>query len=147
MVSYAQAIESTFFCLVHDMECTSSATRRPPATFSCGRRSLKSSVRGTTLARIWSFNGPATQIHQSFVSQLDDFRRRFPGDGCNLTCDKRLSCGRACAQKCHSDVLHSAVLCLEPCPRPRKTCTHPCPKRCGVVARITAWSMSLRQTG
>lgn len=28
-------------------------------------------------------------------------------------------------------LLHGQVFCLEPCPRPRKACTHLCPKRCG----------------
>ncbi|PKX98448.1 putative NF-X1 finger and helicase domain protein [Aspergillus novofumigatus IBT 16806] len=34
-------------------------------------------------------------------------------------------------QKCHSELLHNAAYCPQPCPRPRKGCTHPCVKRCG----------------
>lgn len=71
---------------------------------------------------------PDTSIN---VSQPDDFRRFSPEGGCDLRCDKRLRCGHACAQKCHSDVLHGVVFCLEPCPRPRTGCSHPCPKLCG----------------
>lgn len=71
---------------------------------------------------------PDTSIN---VSQPDDFRRLSPEGGCDLRCDKRLRCGHACVQKCHSDILHGAVFCLEPCPRPRKGCSHPCPKHCG----------------
>src|SRR5204863_3146451 len=28
-------------------------------------------------------------------------------------------------------MLHAAVYCLEPCPKPRKGCSHPCSKLCG----------------
>ncbi|OJJ85103.1 putative NF-X1 finger and helicase domain protein [Aspergillus glaucus CBS 516.65] len=65
------------------------------------------------------------------VSQPDDFLQVSPEGGCNQRCVNRLSCGHACIEKCHSEMLHNAVYCLEPCPRPRKGCTHPCPKRCG----------------
>ena len=65
------------------------------------------------------------------VSQADDFPQVSPEGGCNQRCVNRLSCGHACIQKCHSEMLHNAVHCLERCPRPRKGCNHPCPKRCG----------------
>lgn len=71
---------------------------------------------------------PETPI---FVSQPDDFVRFSPESGCTLRCDKRLDCGHSCTGRCHSDVLHSAVTCLEVCPRPKKGCDHPCPLRCG----------------
>ncbi|KAJ5760746.1 hypothetical protein N7520_007902 [Penicillium odoratum] len=61
------------------------------------------------------------------VTKPDDFARLSPEGGCDLPCASRLSCGHPCIQKCHSDVLHSAVKCLEPCPRSRKGCDHQCP--------------------
>jgi AAA domain len=65
------------------------------------------------------------------VSDPDDFPRLSPEGGCNLRCVNRLSCGHACVQKCHSEMLHDAVYCLEPCQRSRKGCDHPCPVKCG----------------
>lgn len=65
------------------------------------------------------------------VSQPDHFVIFSPESGCNLSCDKRLHCGHSCTGRCHSDILHNAVKCLEPCPRPQKGCTHPCPRACG----------------
>lgn len=65
------------------------------------------------------------------VSKPDDFPRISPEGGCDLQCVGRLSCGHPCVQKCHSELLHDAVHCLEPCPRPRKGCAHTCPKACG----------------
>lgn len=72
---------------------------------------------------------PETHIE---VKEPDHFATRSPEGGCQLKCIKRLNCGHACIQRCHSDVLHAAVRCLESCPRPLKGCTiHPCPKVCG----------------
>lgn len=65
------------------------------------------------------------------VSKPDDFVRFSPEGGCNQRCLNRLPCGHACVQKCHSVMVHNAVHCLEPCQRPQKGCSHPCPKRCG----------------
>ncbi|KAL7788203.1 hypothetical protein V8C37DRAFT_241026, partial [Trichoderma ceciliae] len=65
------------------------------------------------------------------VSQPDHFLLFSPESGCNLPCDKRLHCGHSCTGRCHSDVLHNALECLEPCPRPQKGCDHACPRRCG----------------
>ncbi|KAL7892543.1 hypothetical protein HDV63DRAFT_414622 [Trichoderma sp. SZMC 28014] len=65
------------------------------------------------------------------VSQPDHFVIFSPESGCNLSCDKRLHCGHSCTGRCHSDLLHNAVKCLEPCPRPQKGCSHPCPRACG----------------
>lgn len=65
------------------------------------------------------------------VSKPDDFPRVSPEGGCDLRCINRLSCGHACIQKCHSEILHNAVQCLEPCQRARKGCSHSCPKKCG----------------
>ncbi|KAK2813104.1 hypothetical protein FQN50_000781 [Emmonsiellopsis sp. PD_5] len=61
----------------------------------------------------------------------EDFQRFSPEGGCELMCKDRLSCGHPCINKCHSDLLHKAVKCLEPCPRPMKGCDHPCPLPCG----------------
>lgn len=65
------------------------------------------------------------------VSQPDHFVIFSPESGCNLPCDKRLHCGHSCTGRCHSDLLHNAVKCLEPCPRPQEGCSHPCPRACG----------------
>ncbi|RDA95307.1 hypothetical protein CP533_3511 [Ophiocordyceps camponoti-saundersi (nom. inval.)] len=65
------------------------------------------------------------------VSQPDHFVQISPESGCNLLCNKRLHCGHTCSGRCHSDVLHDAVKCLERCPRPKKGCEHPCPLPCG----------------
>ncbi|KAL6854624.1 hypothetical protein J3F83DRAFT_477514 [Trichoderma novae-zelandiae] len=65
------------------------------------------------------------------VSLPDHFLQFSPESGCNLPCDKRLHCGHSCTGRCHSDILHNVVECLEPCPRPRKGCDHACPRRCG----------------
>ncbi|OTB11705.1 hypothetical protein K445DRAFT_339577 [Daldinia sp. EC12] len=65
------------------------------------------------------------------VSKADDFLRVAPEGGCILQCDKRLSCGHSCINRCHHENLHNAVKCLEPCPRPKNGCQHPCKLACG----------------
>ncbi|KAI0430798.1 hypothetical protein F5Y09DRAFT_330849 [Xylaria sp. FL1042] len=65
------------------------------------------------------------------VSKPDHFLQFSPEGGCCRQCDRRLSCGHACINRCHSQVLHNAVRCLEPCPRPRQGCDHPCKRHCG----------------
>ena len=65
------------------------------------------------------------------VSNPDDFVRLAPEGGCNKKCNLRLSCGHSCINKCHSELLHNAVICLEPCPRSKSGCDHPCPRPCG----------------
>lgn len=67
------------------------------------------------------------------VSQPDHFLRFSPESGCDLPCEKRLSCGHFCRGRCHSDLLHDAVKCQEDCPRSKKGCDHACPLRCGDV--------------
>jgi hypothetical protein len=69
------------------------------------------------------------------VKVPDDFIRQAPDGGCILPCNQRLLCGHACDSSCHSQVLHDAVKCLEPCPRQPGTnsCSHACPARCGEV--------------
>lgn len=71
---------------------------------------------------------PETEIA---VSQPDHFLQFSPEGGCQLACDRRLGCGHACVTRCHAAVLHQAVKCLEPCPRPRKDCSHACVSLCG----------------
>lgn len=58
------------------------------------------------------------------VTSDDDFARLSPEGGCNLQCVDRLDCGHTCKAKCHSEVLHRAVKCLEACPRSLKGCDH-----------------------
>lgn len=67
------------------------------------------------------------------VSQPDHFVIFSPESGCSLSCDKRLHCGHSCTGRCHSGLLHNTVKCFEPCPRPQKGCSHPCPRACGDV--------------
>ncbi|KAL2192547.1 hypothetical protein P885DRAFT_47387 [Corynascus similis CBS 632.67] len=65
-------------------------------------------------------------------SEPGDFTVKSPEGGCFRICDKRLElCGHKCRAPCHSQRLHDAFDCLEPCPRLRTTCQHPCPKLCG----------------
>ncbi|WEW54842.1 hypothetical protein PRK78_000268 [Emydomyces testavorans] len=65
------------------------------------------------------------------VSEPEHFVQFSPEGGCSLRCSKRLQCGHPCKQKCHSELLHKAVSCLEPCLRLREGCAHACPKVCG----------------
>lgn len=65
------------------------------------------------------------------VKHVEDFAQFSPEGGCNRRCDQRLRCGHSCINKCHSAMLHDAVKCLEPCPRPIKGCDHSCPRSCG----------------
>jgi len=67
-----------------------------------------------------------------FVSTPDDFLRFSPEGGCDERCGKRLiNCGHTCIHKCHSDMLHKAVVCLEECKRKLPGCDHACPTPCG----------------
>ncbi|KAI0553283.1 hypothetical protein F4679DRAFT_571330 [Xylaria curta] len=84
--------------------------------------------------------GPALQLrcprhpeHPIEVSTPDHFLQFSPEGGCLRQCDRRLSCGHACVNRCHSQVLHQAVKCLEPCPRMKKGCSHSCRRACGDV--------------
>jgi hypothetical protein len=64
------------------------------------------------------------------IGSLDDFVRLSPEAGCDAQCLQRLSCGHTCTSRCHSMVLHTAVKCLESCPRSKPFCDHPCPNPC-----------------
>ncbi|KAI9781350.1 MAG: hypothetical protein M1816_002396 [Peltula sp. TS41687] len=65
------------------------------------------------------------------VSAPDDFSVFAPEGGCTKKCNLRLSCGHSCVNKCHSEPLHDAVICLEPCQRSKPGCDHPCSQPCG----------------
>lgn len=65
------------------------------------------------------------------VSRPDHFLQFSPEGGCSISCDRRLDCGHSCTRRCHSQLLHDAVKCLEPCPRQKNGCDHPCPRVCG----------------
>lgn len=72
---------------------------------------------------------PKTSIH---CTSPEDFVSFSPEGGCTRNCIDRLPvCGHPCPNKCHSEMLHKAVICPKPCPRIRKTCKHACPKICG----------------
>lgn len=71
---------------------------------------------------------PETPI---FITHPDDFQSLSPEGGCNERCQWRLNCGHPCVNKCHSELLHQNTMCLEPCNRSFKHCSHPCPKFCG----------------
>lgn len=80
----------------------------------------------------------ACERHPDDIMQVtvpDDFVRLAPDGGCVLPCTQRLLCGHACDSSCHSQVLHDAVKCLEPCPRQPGSnhCSHACPAKCGEV--------------
>ncbi|KAI1414329.1 hypothetical protein F5Y13DRAFT_197779 [Hypoxylon sp. FL1857] len=75
-------------------------------------------------------------IQPLLVSKADDFLRVAPEGGCILRCDRRLLCGHPCINRCHSETLHSAVKCLEPCPRLKKGCQHPCRLLCGDPCKV-----------
>lgn len=65
------------------------------------------------------------------VSVPDDFARLAPEGGCAKRCSSRLLCGHSCPNMCHSKFLHTAVRCLERCPRTKEGCEHECPRPCG----------------
>jgi hypothetical protein len=52
---------------------------------------------------------PWTQIE---VSEPEDFQTFSPEGGCNLRCDRQLTCGHMCVTKCHSDLRHGSELPL-----------------------------------
>ena len=65
------------------------------------------------------------------ASLPDHFAMFAPDGGCMQSCDKRLACGHSCTGRCHADMIHAAVKCLEPCPRSLKGCSHACTNPCG----------------
>ncbi|KAI1439194.1 hypothetical protein GGR50DRAFT_7191 [Xylaria sp. CBS 124048] len=65
------------------------------------------------------------------MTRPDHFLQFSPEGGCNRPCDQRLPCGHKCINRCHAQIIHSAVKCLEQCPRLKKGCDHPCKLSCG----------------
>ncbi|KAI0448301.1 hypothetical protein F5B21DRAFT_522698 [Xylaria acuta] len=86
---------------------------------------------GNNIGPVLQLRCPRHPDHAIQVSTPDHFLQFSPEGGCHRQCDQRLSCGHACINRCHSHVLHQAVKCLEPCPRTKKGCSHPCRKSCG----------------
>ncbi|KAK8163164.1 hypothetical protein BKA80DRAFT_295759 [Phyllosticta citrichinensis] len=82
------------------------------------------------------------------VSEPDDFARFSPEGGCNRKCDKRLSCGHTCPRRCHSELLHNAEICQEPCQKTLNGCDHSCPEICGKSCPskclVSIWDFSRR---
>lgn len=65
------------------------------------------------------------------VSRPNDFALAFANGGCSQPCGKFLSCGHDCQSSCHSENLHEATICNQPCPRLKSGCEHICPLTCG----------------
>jgi hypothetical protein len=66
------------------------------------------------------------------VHEPDDFAKFSPEGGCSEACIDRLDCGHSCRAKCHSEAMHAAFQCEEPCQRRHQPCDHPCQKdTCG----------------
>ncbi|CAG8179548.1 unnamed protein product [Penicillium salamii] len=73
---------------------------------------------------------PGTVMNVSSPGSLIDLS---PEGGCKQRCVYRLKCGHACTHSCHSAILHSTVVCSEPCLRSLRGCAHPCPNQCGMA--------------
>jgi hypothetical protein len=72
---------------------------------------------------------PDTEIQ---VRQPEEFAILSPEGGCKLSCDRRLpNCGHKCQARCHSETMHRAFACPQPCQRLHHPCDHACPKLCG----------------
>jgi len=74
---------------------------------------------------------PRHKDKQIFVKNPDDFLRFSPEGGCDERCALIHECGHACTHKCHSVMLHKAVVCTAECTRKLPGCEHPCPIPCG----------------
>ena len=82
---------------------------------------------GTSLA-LRCQRHPETSIE---VSTPDSFSRLAPEGGCDKRCGLRLQCGHSCVNRCHSQPIHDAVVCIEPCRRSKAGCDHSCLRFCG----------------
>ncbi|KAF8417390.1 hypothetical protein EV426DRAFT_645842 [Tirmania nivea] len=76
---------------------------------------------------------PRHKDKQIFVQKPDDFLRFSPEGGCDERCAQTLGCGHTCTHKCHSEMLHQAVVCAAECTRKLPGCEHPCPIPCGKI--------------
>jgi hypothetical protein len=66
------------------------------------------------------------------VREPGDFEKFSPEGGCREACEDRLDCGHKCKARCHSEAMHTAFQCEEPCLRHHHPCEHPCQKdTCG----------------
>ncbi|KAF8433609.1 hypothetical protein BGX38DRAFT_1136480 [Terfezia claveryi] len=74
---------------------------------------------------------PRHKDKQIFVQNPEDFLHFSPEGGCNENCGLIHECGHACSTKCHSDMLHKAVVCPAECTRELPGCEHRCPEPCG----------------
>lgn len=64
-------------------------------------------------------------------AEPEDFARKSPEGGCDLSCHRRLEeCGHRCQARCHSEMMHKTADCPQPCMRLRATCDHICVKLC-----------------
>lgn len=64
-------------------------------------------------------------------AEPEDFARKSPEGGCDLSCQRRLEeCGHRCQARCHSEMMHKTADCPQPCMRLRATCDHTCVKLC-----------------
>jgi hypothetical protein len=58
------------------------------------------------------------------ISKPEDFLLRAPEGGCDKPCGEELDCGHACPTKCHSEVMHRAVRCMQKCTKVLTACSH-----------------------
>jgi hypothetical protein len=66
------------------------------------------------------------------VHDPEDFAKFSPEGGCREACIDRLDCGHSCLARCHSEAMHAAFQCEEPCERRHHPCDHACQKQtCG----------------
>lgn len=66
------------------------------------------------------------------IRELRDFAKLSPEGGCREPCADRLDCGHRCEARCHSEAMHTAFQCEQPCERRHQPCDHPCQKStCG----------------
>jgi len=67
------------------------------------------------------------------ASTPEDFARSSPEGGCRLTCNRpQDGCNHLCQARCHSQAMHLAFSCSQPCERLQSPYGHPCSKAtCG----------------
>ncbi|CAG8591908.1 3194_t:CDS:10 [Funneliformis mosseae] len=79
------------------------------------------------------FGMPIVCNQHSYYEQIvepEDFAKYSPDGGCSKPCGSMLSCGHACAYKCHSDdPEHIGIKCQKPCSK-ILGCNHPCQNLC-----------------
>lgn len=88
---------------------------------------------------------PRHPWHTISVSSPEDFLVKSPEGGCSEKCGLRLDCGHTCIMKCHSEPMHKATNCMEPCIKQFPICGHSCPKRCSSLCGRCAVPIPLVQ--